>query len=403
MKKTEFYETAVQQGFYGLEQASLFGKKDNVRKYWEDIFIKIFLRPIISEILLEKEKIRVVDLGSGSGEGLELITHIPFDTLQKNRNFILSKDEIDFYFGLDISPSMVNQGNENYKQYNNIKFIQDDLSKEYFFLDEKPFDLYLSTYSSPSHLSRIELENLLSQILVHNQNSFFIYLDVLGKYSPEWPNYWEKNNDELQLYNMSWLKPQSKEKIENFYMRFWSAQELKDVINKIASKHNRNVNVKFKDRSIFVGRHIDTGYFNEFPLPIRYQVNQLFERDYEGELDKLKLDFPFLSQYKQVLPIIFNRIELYHIQWIKVIEFVEALQNNNKEKIKFMIENEPPELSEEFKMFAWLYNNSSRFPVVDFWASIMGPQIGCVLRNLEYSLQEGLGCGHGLMVLIKVE
>ncbi|MBI5186566.1 MAG: hypothetical protein HZA01_12690 [Nitrospinae bacterium] len=37
MPKTEFYEIAVEHGFYCLEKSGLFGKKDNARKYWEEI------------------------------------------------------------------------------------------------------------------------------------------------------------------------------------------------------------------------------------------------------------------------------------------------------------------------------------------------------------------------------
>jgi hypothetical protein len=32
MKRTEFFEIAVQKGFYRQEKSGLFGKKDNVRK-----------------------------------------------------------------------------------------------------------------------------------------------------------------------------------------------------------------------------------------------------------------------------------------------------------------------------------------------------------------------------------
>jgi len=61
------------------------------------------------------------------------------------------------------------------------------------------------------------------------------------------------------------------------------------------------------------------------------------------------------------------------------------------------------ELKEELMMLQWLDGNSSRFPVVDFWASIMGPQVACVLRNLEFGLSDGLGCGHGLFCTIEVK
>jgi hypothetical protein len=33
----------------------------------------------------------------------------------------------------------------------------------------------------------------------------------------------------------------------------------------------------------------------------------------------------------------------------------------------------------------------------------MGPQVGCVLRNLEFSLPQGIGCGHGLFCVVEIE
>lgn len=41
IKPTEFFDIAALQGFYGLERGGLIGKKDYVRKYWEDITIKL--------------------------------------------------------------------------------------------------------------------------------------------------------------------------------------------------------------------------------------------------------------------------------------------------------------------------------------------------------------------------
>ena len=67
MQRTEFYESAVKYGFYGVDKSGLFGKKDNVRKYWEDVAIKVSIRPAIERILEHKNKVRIVDLGCGSG------------------------------------------------------------------------------------------------------------------------------------------------------------------------------------------------------------------------------------------------------------------------------------------------------------------------------------------------
>ena len=102
MPRTEFYEIAVKRGFYGVGESGLFGKKDNVRKFWEDVFIKMSIRPAIEQILEYKDKIRIVDLGCGSGEGFELLTHIPPSTPVKttNKEFVITEGDIEIYKGL---------------------------------------------------------------------------------------------------------------------------------------------------------------------------------------------------------------------------------------------------------------------------------------------------------------
>ncbi|TRZ90304.1 MAG: hypothetical protein D4R88_03975 [Methanosarcinales archaeon] len=48
IKPAEFYDIAAQVGFYGVEKGGLTGKKDYVRKYWEDIVIKFLTQGLMS-------------------------------------------------------------------------------------------------------------------------------------------------------------------------------------------------------------------------------------------------------------------------------------------------------------------------------------------------------------------
>jgi len=82
---------------------------------------------------------------------------------------------------------------------------------------------------------------------------------------------------------------------------------------------------------------------------------------------------------------------------------LNALICTNNAEVKSIIESSPACIADELKMLAWLYRNADRFPDVDFWASVMGPQVACVLLNLEFSLPQGLGCGHGLFCVVEVE
>lgn len=194
MLKTEFYEAAVQRGFYGVERSGLFGKKDNVRKYWEDISIKLSIQPVIEKIFEQKNKIRVVDLGCGSGEGVELLTHIPpSDPIKSiNKDFLLTKADLELYKGIDISPSMVKQGKENYPNDPQIQFVEANLDMGFPCTSDDPYDIYFSSYGSLSHLTSQELEQLIREIFLRIADRGYMVFDLLGRYSPEWPKYWEK-------------------------------------------------------------------------------------------------------------------------------------------------------------------------------------------------------------------
>jgi len=408
MPKTEFYEAAVRQGFYGLEAGGLFGKKDNVRKYWEDLFIKLCLREVVASLLERKGTIRIVDLGCGSGEGFELLTHIPVshEVAALDQNFLLSADQIALYAGLDISPAMVEQGRRNYGDRPNVQFSQADLAEGFPLRAEEPFDLYFSSYSSLSHLTAADLATLTRQMMSHAQGAAYLVYDMFGRFSPEWPAYWSRTCEEPLPYNMAYLLPEDQrtaDRLETFPVTYWAAEELEGILQAAAENVRKRACVRaMKDRSILVGRHMDTGLFNHYPQRIRCAVNRLFDRDYRGDVSHLGADTAYLEAYREVQPQAWERIRQYHQDWTTVVQAYAALARSDNAAVKHLIEAAPPELSDELKMLAWVYRNASRFPVVDFWASVMGPQVACVLRNLEYTLPKGRGCGHGLLCVVEV-
>lgn len=408
MAKTEFFETAVKRGYYGTDKSGLFGKKDNVRKYWEDVSIKTAIRPVIEMVLERKEKIRIIDLGCGSGEGVELLTHIPpaSPITSTTKEFVISENDIKLYLGVDISPAMVKQGKKNYAGRSNIQFAEADLSEGLPLRSHLPYDIYFSSYASQSHLSFDELERLTHHIFSHIDQSGYMVFDLYGRYSPEWPKYWANNCRTFSPYTMAYLLPpeeQNPEKITWFDATFWSGMELRNLIESTAKSSGRTARIiSMQDRSVLVGRHIDTMLFKDHRHQTRMAVNRLFDRDYRGEIVGLRPDIRYLNGVKSIAPDAWERIMGHYQQWTAVVDMLEALMMSDNVKVKEIIESSNEALSNELKMLAWLYRNADRFPVVDFWASIMGPQVACVLRNLEQSLPAGLGCGHGLFCIVEI-
>ncbi|HOE67148.1 MAG TPA: class I SAM-dependent methyltransferase [Candidatus Hydrogenedentes bacterium] len=408
MKRTEFYEVAVKSGFYGIETSGLSGKKDNVRKYWEDTFIRVAVRSAIQDLVASREGLRIIDLGSGSGEGYDLLTHIPPSHPVKSSDpFVVREDQIRVYEGVDISPGMVAQGRANYQGKPNVRFMEADLSKGFLRQDEPPYDVYFSSYCSLSHLSQVGLERLSTQILAHAGKGSIIVYDVYGRCSPEWPGYWNRTAAHPLPYTMAYLLPleqQDPVKIDWFPVTFWSGEELERTIRRAAVATGKTISVLVrKDRSVLVGRHMDTALFKPQRLQLRTQVNRLFDRGYRGDVEGMRPDVAYLDKERQEHPDAWARIFAYYRQWIAVVDVLEALMQDANDVVKQVIESSEGGLSEELKMLAWLYRNADRFPVSDFWASVMGPQVACVLRNLEYNLPDGIGCGHSLLCVVRVD
>ena len=163
------YTQAVREGKYDLYVGNLFGKYDNVRTYWEDQLTRIALRPFLSHLVESKreagQRLRIVDLGCGAGQGYQILTKIDRRDLdlglQQQR--VLPEDEIATYLGVDISQAMVEKGQVLFADKPLVQFAQTDLREGLGRVKQKEpsFDIYFSSYGSFSHLARQDLVRLL--------------------------------------------------------------------------------------------------------------------------------------------------------------------------------------------------------------------------------------------------
>ncbi len=408
--RSEFYDKALALGFYGNEESGLTGKKDNVRKFWEEISIKVYCRFLIEKNVDEGRKFSVLDMGSGTGEGYRLLTHIPptnpKDAVEKE--FLISPKDIKKYVGIESERTLIDQTKLRYRNRDSHKFLLGDTANGLpnSALELEPFDIYFSAFSSLSHLTPEQMENLLTQIFSHSKKGSVVFFEVFGKYSPEWPGYWSKQEVMLP-YTFGYLIPaeeRKKENIEWFLASFWSPEALKSTIKSAEQRSGRKVKLTFMtDRSVFVGRHMDTGLLSSRRVPIRFQVNRLFDHGYRGETKHLEINMSHLKHLKLSHPEVWNRLFQFQINWNRVIYILGALVNHKDTKIKKFIEDaDKVDMSDDLKFLVWLFRNADRFPVADFWSSVLGPQVAVALRNIEMSYTEGLGCGHGLMCGMEV-
>jgi len=207
-------------------------------------------------------------------------------------------------------------------------------------------------------------------------------------------------------YNMAYLIPpelRNKESIQWFDICYWTPSMLYHLLKTASEKTEACIQIfQCIDRSIFVGRHMETGLFGAPSFNYRYQINRFFDRDYREELEHLLVNLDWYTGHGKPQPVVWARLNDYKEKWNWVINLVEALLHGNDIKVSRLIETVSQDISNELKFLAWLYRNAHRFPVVDFWASVMGPQIAVILRNIEMSLGPALGCGHGLLCVVEI-
>ena len=408
------YTQAVREGQYDLYVGNLFGKYDNVRTYWEDQLTRIALRPFLRELVehrCQNERgVRIVDLGCGAGQGYEILTKIDRRDLDLGLQHqrVLPKEKIDLYLGLDISTAMVEKGQTIFESEPQVAFAQADLRQGLGKLktEQEPFDIYFSAYGSLSHLARFDLVRLLQDICQHGRNESLIVLDFLGRYSIEWPDFWgaTSESEKVRDYTMSYLySPATRKKIEGetFPLRFWTGTEVKALAEELTTATGVGVSVlRLMDRSVLVGRHTDTQEYNRMLKPIRRSINSLHEDYLRTNLEELLIEPKIVPDHPLIAPYLHQLIT----SWNVVVEYCQQRlwqRCSLRELSGWSDFTKPLQLAlmtidRVIADVSWMWYGDPR-------ANIIEPQLGYALRTLEYEMQQGYGCGHGLIAILKIK
>ncbi|MEA5512482.1 class I SAM-dependent methyltransferase [Nodularia sp. UHCC 0506] len=408
------YSQAVKEGKYDLYVGNLFGKYDNVRTYWEDQLTRIAFRPFLLDLVERRRKenrgVRILDLGCGSGQGYEILVKIDSRDLDLGLQHerVLPEDSIDLYYGVDISQPMVEKGEVLFADKPHVKFAQLDLRDGLGKIKtaEKPFDIYFSSYAALSHLSKKQLRYLLQDIAAHGTNESLVVLDLVGRYSIEWPEFWSANSEEEKVrdYTMSYLYSEPVRErldIEKFPLRFWTGNEVRELTQGITAETGVGMEVlKLMDRSILVGRHTDTREYNKQLKPIRRLSNCLHEDYFRTDLQTLMLDERMVPNHPEVTPFLHSLIKAWNI----LVSYTQKRLCNEIQLTDLRDWDEFPKplhfalmtMDRVIADVGWMWYGDPR-------ANIIEPQLGYALRTLEYEMQTGMGCGHGLLAILQVQ
>ncbi|MFA0784088.1 MAG: hypothetical protein YYHSYBAR_002479 [Candidatus Fervidibacter sacchari] len=396
------YQKAVLIGAYDRPPDGLFGKFDNVRRFWEDAVLRKSLRDFLKPFLHYKRsqfsRLRIIDLGCGPGAGYDLLT-----SPHRGGPIVFDEAMISVYKGVDISPDMIAKAQERYQGNPKCCFVIADLNDGLPLDDhEPPYDLYFSSYGSLSHLPDESLRRLLGEICAHMGERAVFVADVLGRFSYEWQCYWDEPEDgqRMRTYSMSYLYPPElrEQMTERFPIRFWGGEELDRFITETVEHCGvKIVRKELRDRSILVGRHMDTGEFNPYAQPIRSVVNSLFEPNRRTDLTQLLFDY----RPHPLHPDLNNFFERFQLAWNAVVAAaLDELHCSHYTAwlgVESALEPLPEPVHQAIHMVRTSIRHSHLFCFDDPIANFVEPQLAYALRQLEQSLQQGLGCGHSLL------
>jgi SAM-dependent methyltransferase len=405
------YGHLARAGHYHPPTHGLWGKHDHVRTVWEDQVTRFAVRSAIARLRerTSGRPLRVLDLGCGSGEGWDLLAGIRGE---RDRRLIPSED-IGLYLGVDISPDMISAGVDRLQDHAQAAFAVTDLNRPAAMLAaHHPFDLYYSCYGSLSHIDDQHLLDLVERIAAHQRGPALVVIDVHALYSPEWPVYWGPTpvppEDAMRPYDMTWVYPPGerqahRREFDDYRVRYWGGAELRKALTQVPALATRGHRISLVDRSVLVGRHMDTGNYHPGVPPLRSRVNSLFAFNQHTAMDGLLAptlpptpDADAAADHAAILD-----------TWNAAVRWFGLLSQGRPAELEAdhlaeRIARIEPLRTGMLSLVAGLDAVEWLDPG-DPWSNLLQPQFGLFLRQIEWHMQHGSGCGHGLLAVVELE
>ena len=419
MVQQKAYSQATSTGKYD-KSSGLLGKYDNVRMFWEEQVTDVFLRPALSDLVERKrqhlERIRILDLGCGSGDGYDLLMNVTTKDpgLYEYITAVITPDMLKECVGLDINEDLLKQANEYYANNPKMRFIREDISNGLpaSIAEEEPFDIYFTSYGTLSHFNEHQSVKLLADICRHAPENALFVGDWLGRYSHEWQDLWHHPTDQEYFmdYRISYIYPEDERKhldVSHFPMRLMNRDEVMRIIHQAASESGVEIKpLTFFDRSISIGRHMDTGDYNKNRLKLRGAVNSLFEGYQRTSLKRLLVDYVPRPGFDHLN----NFFEMFFMSWNTLVEhtmFLLSEYDSETEKLRTVPDEVlpyyPDPLKEAMHAMRKVIEGVGWIKWGDVRANVIEPHLGYSLRKLERELQPGKGMGHGLVGIFEIK
>jgi len=375
-QEIDAYNEALSSGQYE-KPGGLIGKYDNARRFWEDEQLGLYLRPYLERMVARKqnrrEKLHIMDIGCGSGDGFEFITSIDKSQspISQHDSRLITPSTVELYTGVDINDGLVKQAQGTYGNRDNMEFIVSDFN-DYPFTEGPPYDVYLANYGTFSHNTDEQTTKILNKLARHSDNGAIIAIDWLGRYSYEWQSLWTRDlkNNQWMDYVISYIYTEDERETQDltaFALRIVGRAEVQHIYHQ-AKKMGGGALV----------------------------LRKLVDRSSSTNLDELMIDYVPMEG--------FDEVNAYHREltrwWNYLIACIKALLE--KKATPEAPARTPGVVTRALSAMKKTIRSADRIKIGNPRSSLIEPQLGYCLRELEIGLQKGLGCGHGLVAIFEI-
>ena len=419
MSEKKAYTQAFQTGKYD-KATGLLGKYDNVRRFWEDQVTAIFLRPFLNDLVARKkkrlERLRILDVGCGSGDGYDLIMGVTTKHPGIHDYIVnaVTDDMLKEYVGIDLNENLIQQALEYYGDKPKLRFETTDISQGMIpgiLGEEPPFDLYFTSFGTLSHFTSEQCIKIIADILRHAPDQALFMGDWLGRYTFEWQDLWHHPADQEYFmdYRISYIYPEEERAaadVAAFPLKLVCRQEIEDIIKKASQQAGVEIKpLVYFDRSIFIGRHLDTGDYNKNCPKLRGPVNALFETYVRTDLENLLVDYVPRPGFEHLN----NFFESFFMSSNALVKYTMGLlgdydcDTGKLECTPDILPYYPKPLQEAMETMRRVIEGVGWLKWGDVRANLIESVLGFALRKLEMELQPGTGMGHGLVGIFEIK
>ena len=410
------YTQAAVTGKYD-KVSGLLGKYDNVRRFWEDQLTGLFLRPALNDLVIRKTKdlqrIRILDLGCGNGDGYDLIMDVNTKDpgIYEYITAAITPERLQTYVGVDLNEELLSQARAAFGANPKMIFQREDLTNGFTenLTHLKPFDLYFSSYGTWSHFHDDQAVKLVADIARHAPDRALFIGDWLGRWSYEWQDLWDVPMDEEYFmdYRISYIYPEEERNhvdVASFPLRLKVRDEIQHIIDAAEKESGCRIQpIQYFDRSILVGRHLETGDYNANCPKLRYSINSLFEGYVRTDLESLLVDYvpraghDVLNNFFESFFMASNALVRYTIDLLAGYDPEKGFQSEPEIRAYY-----PEPLKEAMNSMKRIIEGVGWLPWGDVRSNVIESHLGYSLRKLEMELQPGIGVGHSLCGIFEI-